>query len=309
MSANGFFNWRPCCAGVWFVLLLALPFVSRGQDVHVRSGFLYDSLKIGEQTPYYLSAHYPEKFTVLFPDSTHTFSPFEYEKKKYFPTQTTGGISADSAIYYLTTFEIARVQKLTLPVYLLQAQDCTIVQSPVDSILVTQMVAHVPDSVSAAKLPLRVNTAYQKVYYDINFWLIVIAVSALVLLAVLTWIFFGGRIRRYFRARRLRKNHLTFINTYNSFLLELQTAFSAFKTESALATWKKYMEQLEARPYTKLTTRETARLIKEPALRDDLSAIDKAIYGHDTAVVKALENLKAFADQQFSRKMKEVKHG
>ena len=69
------------------------------------------------------------------------------------------------------------------------------------------------------------------------------------------------------------------------------------------------MEQLEARPYTKLTTRETARLIKEPALRDDLSAIDKAIYGHDTAVVKALENLKAFADQQFSRKMKEVKHG
>lgn len=309
MSANGSFSWRACIAGACIAFWFILPSVSLGQNVNVRGGFLSDSLKIGEQTTYYLSAHYPEKLTVLFPDSTHAFTPFEYEKKEYFPTRTTGGVSADSAVYYLTTFEVARMQKLALPVYLLQQQDCTVVQSPVDSILVTQMVAHVPDSISAAKLPLKVNTAYQKVYYDINFWLIVIAVCAVLLLAALTWIFFGKKIRRYFRAKKLRKNHATFVSTYNSFMRELQTAFSAFKTESALVTWKKYMEQLESRPYTKLTTRETARLVKEPALREDLSAIDNAIYGHNTSVIKSLENLKAFADQQFRRKMKEVRHG
>ena len=56
-------------------------------------------------------------------------------------------------------------------------------------------------------------------------------------------------------------------------------------------------------------TPETMRLIKAPALNDDLRRIDKAIYGHDTAVVESLENLKAFAHQEYQRKLKEVQHG
>jgi hypothetical protein len=50
-------------------------------------------------------------------------------------------------------------------------------------------------------------------------------------------------------------------------------------------------------------------LIKAPALSEDLRRIDKAIYGHDTAVVESLENLKAFAHQEYQRKLKEVQHG
>ncbi len=275
----------------------------------MHGGFLSDSIKIGEQTAFYLSARYPSNLMVLFPDSTHTFSPFEYKNKEYFVTETTDGVSADSTVYYLTTFEIDRVQRLTLPVYVVQAQDCTMVQSPRDSVLITQMVAHVPDSISAPQLPLKVNTAYQNVYYNLNFWLIVIAVSAVAVLALLTWIFFGKKIKRYFRARKLRRDHAMFLGIYNSFLSDLQAAFSVLKTESALATWKRYMEQLESRPYTKLTTRETLKVVKETALTEDLARIDKAIYGHDTAVVKSLENLKAFANQRFARKMKEVQHG
>jgi hypothetical protein len=271
--------------------------------------FLADSLKIGEETGYYLSAHYPQNMTVLFPDSIHSFAPFEYQRREYFATKTTGGVSADSTIYYVTTFDVTRVQRLSMPVYVVQPQDCTVVDSPVDSVLVTQLVAHVPDSVAAPNLPLKASTAYQDVSYDINFWLIVIGVSALVLLSALTWIFFGKRIRRYFRARKLQKNHVAFVQAYDSFLGDLHASFSAPKTESALVTWKKYMEQLESRPYTKLTTRETAKLVKEPALRDDLSAIDKAIYGHDTSVMRSLENLKSFAHRQFSKRMKEVQHG
>jgi hypothetical protein len=89
----------------------------------------------------------------------------------------------------------------------------------------------------------------------------------------------------------------------------LKTTFTTPTTESALAAWKRYMEQLESRPYTKLTTRETLRLIKEPALTEHLSRIDKAIYGHNTSVIESLENLKTFAEQQFKRKLKEVQHG
>jgi hypothetical protein len=295
------------CMGLLFVLHGML--FAQEVDVTIRAGFLTDSLKIGEETAYYLSAHYPSDLTVLFPDSTYAFTPFEYLRKEYFPTETTGGVSADSAVYYLTTFEVDRVQYLELPVYLVRGLDSTVMRATRDSVLITQFVVVVPDTISVQELPLRMNTAYQKVFYDVNFWLIVIIITVFVALAVITWLVFGKKIRKYFIAKRLQKNHASFLERYNQFIRQLQTTFSTPATESALTTWKKYMEQLESRPYTKLTTRETLRLIKEPAVTEHLSRIDKAIYGHDTAVVESLENLKRFADQQFERKLKEVQHG
>ena len=69
------------------------------------------------------------------------------------------------------------------------------------------------------------------------------------------------------------------------------------------------MEKLDARPYTKLTTRETLKLVNEPALSEHLGRIDQAIYGHNTVVLASLQQLKAFADQQYARKLKEVRRG
>ena len=310
MSVNVFSGWvlvRKKMTGILFCILF--PAAVFAQDVQVRGGFLSDSLKIGEQTAYYLSARYPRNLTVLFPDSTHAFTPFEYVNKEYFVTQTTDGVSVDSTVYYLTTFEIDRAQFLELPVYVIQNGDSTVVQSSRDSVLITQFVAQVPDTVAVDQLPLRMNTAYQKVFYNFNLVLFVFLFTILLALGLLGWVLFGKRIRKYFLTKRLQKNHDYFVNTYNSFLRQLQTRFSPPATESALVTWKKYMEQLDARPYTKLTTRETLRLIREPSLNEHLSRIDKAIYGHDTTVVESLQNLKTFADRQFERKLKEVQHG
>ena len=214
-----------------------------------------------------------------------------------------------SAVYYITTFEIDRVQYLNLPVYIAHALDCTVVSTETDSLLITQFVADVPDTVTVAELPLRMNTAYQKVNYDLNFWLIIISISVFSIVAMVVWLTFGKKIRRYFHARKLRKNHAYFLERYNTLLRQLQTAFSPPATESALATWKNYMEQLESRPYTKLTTRETLKLIKEPAVTEDLRKVDNAIYGHNTSVVDSLEKLRLFADQQFKIKLREVQHG
>lgn len=294
-------------SGLLFLALL--PVYGFTQDVKVQGGFLSDSLKIGEQTAYYLSAHYPSNLTILFPDSTHAFTPFEYLNKEYFLTRTTEGISADSTVYYLTTFEIDRIQYLQLPVYVVQQSDCTVVSSQRDSVLITQFVAQVPDSLTADRLPLKMNTAYQKVFYNFNVWLLIIIIGGLVAIALVVWLVFGKRIRRYFLLKRMQKNHAYFLDTYDGMLARLKAAFSPPVTESALVTWKRYMEQLEARPYTKLTTRETLRLLKEPALSDDLGRIDRAIYGHDTSVVESLEHLKGYADRKFRQRLKEVQHG
>src|SRR4051812_31858384 len=90
------------------VVLICLSHKSNAQDVTVRAGFIEDSLKIGETTRFFLSAHYGDSLNVLFPDSTFKFSTFEFDRKAYFATKTNNRVSVDSAIYYLSTFEVER---------------------------------------------------------------------------------------------------------------------------------------------------------------------------------------------------------
>jgi hypothetical protein len=89
----------------------------------------------------------------------------------------------------------------------------------------------------------------------------------------------------------------------------LRKEFSPEVTESAVYTWKKYMEGLDARPYTKLTTTETVRLYGDEMLGQNLRLVDRAIYGHDSSGLPALEHLRGIADARFKTKLKEVMHG
>jgi hypothetical protein len=278
-------------------------------QVKINGGFLSDSLKIGEQTAYYLSAHYPAGATMLFPDSTHRFTPFEFQKKKYFPTDTENGVSHDSTVYYLTTFEVDELQGLNLPVYMVNEQDCTVYQSNVDSIRLIQLVAAVPDSIPIDKLPLKINIAYHPVDYGLNYFVLSLVGGGLLIVALIVWIVFGKRIARYFRTRRMEKHHRAFVASYERIVGEVRNTFTPSKTESALSLWKKYLESLEAKPYTKLTSRETVRALNDQVVAGDLKAIDRAIYGNESHVSESLQRLRAVADERFARKLKEVKHG
>jgi hypothetical protein len=294
---------------VGLFVLGCVTFSLHAQDVKVNGGFLSDSLKVGEETAFYISARYKSDLNALFPDSTFGFTPFEFQRKKYFPTQTKSGISFDSTIYYLTTFEVDRVQYLDLPIYIVQPQDCTEFRTSRDSILITQLVAQVPDSVSVDKLPLKETTAYQRVFFQLNTWIIIISIVSIIVLAVVPWLVFGKRISKYFAARRLERNHSRFVQSYNQFLQQLHSAFSRETAEDAVKMWKKYMEQLETVPYTKLTTREMFAMIRDENLAQSLRQVDKSIYGHDTSVIAPLENLRIYADQHFSQKINQLKHG
>ncbi|HTE33902.1 MAG TPA: hypothetical protein VK666_26150 [Chryseolinea sp.] len=279
------------------------------QDVIVHSGFFRDSLAIGDETGYYLSARYPSQLNILFPDSTFNFAPFEYQRKTYFPTQTQGGKSYDSVIYYLSTFEIAPLQSLSLPVFQLNPMDCTVVVSRGDTVRLSEFVKDLPDSLTAQNIPLKVNTAYQNVAYLFNYPLLIIGVGGLLFIAILGWLIFGKRISRHYRLKKMQKLHQKFMDGYTRQLENIRQAFSAITIEDALFQWKKYVEQLESRPYTKLTTREITRMDNNEPLGRDLHMIDGAIYGHDTNVLEPLEHLKAYAHQRFLKKMEEVKHG
>ena len=106
-----------------FTLFFLCPGLLNAQQLVPKGLFLSDSIKIGEEVIYSLSIEYPRGSNLIFPDSLYDFSPFEYIKKTEFFTKSDSVKSFDSVIYYLSTFEIDPVQKLTLPVFLISAGD------------------------------------------------------------------------------------------------------------------------------------------------------------------------------------------
>jgi hypothetical protein len=295
--------------GGWLILFLCSFSFSFGQTIEVHGGFLSDSVKIGQETAFYLSAKYPKKQAVLFPDSSFAFSPFEYQRKKYFPTRTKAGLSYDSAIYFISTYELDHAQFLALPVYQVNERDCTMYTSNRDSVLLIQLAKNLPDTVAVQNLPLQANTNYHNVHFQLNYLIAVIGGAILIIIGIIVWLIFGKRISNYFRARKLQKKHGDFVAAFTSITEQIHKTFSPSTTETAVSMWKKYLEQLERKPYTKLTTRETFLLQKDEALGNSLKNIDKAIYGHATTVTDSLHYLRKVADDRFTKKLEEVKHG
>ena len=294
------------CIGI---LICAVPAALAQDVVRVQGRFETDSISIGESIPYALTAHYPRTRQVFFPDSTFAFTPFEISRKKFFTTKTTGDTSYDSVVYWLTTFEIDRIQKLSLPIFVLQEKDCVAVVSAPDSVFLRYRVASVPDSVSVEKLPLKTNTAYQKVQWILNYPFFALLTGGLLVLLALAWIIFGKQIRRYFALRKLNKSYQEFITRFNQALERLGSDSNSRKAEEALVTWKDYMEGLEQYPYTKFTSREIVKLVGDHTLDNALRAIDRSIYGGLSSSLEPFKSLLIYSEQRFKKKEEEVRNG
>lgn len=295
------------------LLLLLFVFVRSNcqdikQDIKVKGGFFEDSIKIGEHARYFLTARYPSKINILFPDSTFKFSPLEFRRSEYFTTETTNGISYDSVIYHLASFDIDSLQGLSLPIFQINQKDCTLHQSNSDTIRLILMSENI-DTVSLDKIPLKHQNAYQPVAGLFNYPALFIIIGVTILIVAIGWFIFGKSISRHFKIKRMVKAHQTFLSGFDAKVDTLQKQYSPLSTEVTLAHWKKYLEQLERVPYTKLTSREIQRLEKDEQLGKTLQGIDAAIYGHNTQAVILFESLKSFAQARFDKKLEEVKHG
>jgi hypothetical protein len=281
-----------------------------GQQISVDGGFLKDSVHIGDELPYWLTASYPTHLTVLFPDSTFSFAPFEYSHKQIFTTKSIGDVSFDSVVYYLTTFEIDPVQKLDLPIFVVTRKDCTEFRASADSVRLVSLIKDPPeDTVAAQHLPLKTDTKYERVLRLFNYPILIGIIVGVVILLVVGWLIFGRQIMKYFRIKRLTRQFQDFRKDFRSQLELVRTDFSPELTERTLSTWKKYLERLERKPFTKLTTRETIQMEQDDSLGDTLRLLDMAIYGHNTSVIDSLQSLERVAESRFSEKLQKIKNG
>jgi hypothetical protein len=288
--------------------ILLFSFAS-AQEVKVTGRFLQDSVRLGQPVSFYLAAYYPATTTVLFPDSTFSFAPFEFQKKSFVPTSTKQGYSYDSVIYTLLTFEIDSLQFLHLPLFVVNEKDCVVVSSPIDTLLFSRLVKPLPDSVQLAKVPLKTNTNYLKVSWLLNYPILLLFVGIVLVLLIAGWIIFGKRIKKYFRVKKLTKNHQAFVLQLSNATEKLQVNFSPQATESALLLWKKYLENLIGKPYTKFTTKEINELEKDERMILSLAAIDRMIYANQPDRIDHFVNLKSYSEDQFYKKLDEIKNG
>jgi len=262
-----------------------------GQSIIPNGHFMKDSVQIGEHVAFSLSIKYPKTLELIFPDSTHNFSPFELISKRYFSTVSDSTFSYDSAIYYLSTFEIDTVQYLKLPVYIINEFDSTTLYTSLDSIVLKQVVEAIPDSVA-----MITNTAYVDVPMAFNYPYATIGLVFIVLIIIVLWLIFGKKIRSKIKVYQLKKRHTAFIQKFDDLVNS-----NRLDAEAILILWKAYLEKLKKEPFTKLTTKEISAIINQSDLEKSLISIDRNIYGpkDESLLDDAYSHIKALAIEEY----------
>jgi hypothetical protein len=140
--------------------------------------------------------------------------------------------------------------------------------------------------------------------------LLVLSGTALVVL-LLVFIFFGKAIMKRYRVFMMKRKHRIFTQKFYGKLGRLRDDRSDLRPEAVLLDWKKYMEGLEQEPFTKLTTRELARLHQDPQMADNLKAIDRYIYGSikEKPMHEYFSRLLEYSVERFRVRIKEVQDG
>ena len=258
--------------------------------------FSRDTAHIGELLEYTLVHRHQATQEVVFPDSSYKFYPFELVRKNFYPTSTRAGISTDSAVYTLRTFETLPQQSLALPVTVLHGKDTVRVFAKTESVVLRQLVDTVRE-------PLVMRSQTNLVPVEERFdWPILLLwlVTAAAFLALI-WLIFGQAIQTKYQLYRLRKDHLYFNSRYNSHVDRFVKTGSPTSMEKAVALWKNYLTKLERSAINSFTTKEIVEYYNDDEqVNMALRFCDKAIYGNATAepdaeTNKALGMLRRFA--------------
>jgi hypothetical protein len=255
-----------------FLLFCIVSVTGLAQEIAPKGMFLKDSTKIGEIIPYSLSVRYPSSLNIIFPDSLYDFSPFEWVGKEIFPTKTQNNISVDSAIYYLSTFELDDIQTLSIPIYSIIKKDSIEIFGPLDTIVLERMLVTMPDSIAALTDTRLVDI---DLIFNYPYWTAGIIVTTLLIISLIL-IFGKSTVKKIsvWKAKRaferLKKQ---------MFHVSQKEGISEEDMILILRIWKKYMENMTSKPYLKLSTKEIAGLGISSQTLEALQISDRWLYG------------------------------
>ncbi|OON68578.1 hypothetical protein [Hymenobacter sp. CRA2] len=267
--------------------------------------FVRSTTQVGALIDYELTFRHSPSLNVIFPDSTAEFKPFEYVRRRYWPTQTRQGLSLDRCRYTLRTFSLDSVQTLRLPVTLLRGRDTVLLYAQPTGVRLVRTAPVLPPTDELP--PLRQNTALLPMPERFNYPYLAAALAAVLVTAGVVWWTFGRNLRRRYRLYRMARNHVYFLAQYTRHLERFQLSRSLANMERAITLWKNYLARLEGNSLNTLTTREIVALYQGDAdVATALRLSDRIIYGNqqpDEAAEQtdhALDSLRHFADRRFA---------
>jgi hypothetical protein len=266
--------------------------------------FLTDSLLLGLPVQYALSYRHPVVEDVFFPDSTHDFSPFQLLRRQYFPTRTNRQGSLDSVVYTLVSFEIEPVQRLSLPVYRYNGRDCTAVWARPDSVVWRQLIR----GKITAGTRLRTDAQVRHLNPRFNYPYALLVGFGLLVGGGLIYGLFGQALRRQWRLYQMQRRHGEFMRSFQRLSRGITARTGTANVERAMVLWKKYLERVERRPVTSLTTRELIGAFPDPRLPDALRQVDATVYGgvFSPQVQSSLHVLRELAVRRYRQRRREA---
>ncbi len=281
--------------------------------------FLKKQAKIGENITYILTFRYPKDLQVLFPDTNYNFSPFELKQKRIFPTKTDKktNLSLDSVIYELNTFDLQEKQILDLPIFYYFEGDSIKVNAENDTITLLKVAPTLENSknsvgenpANSLEKQLKSNLQHLPLRQQVNYPYFVGGFLAILLFLWIVWRFSGKWFKMQFKLFQQRRRYDNFKDSFNKDMARIRVNKRVKDIENALSIWKKYLDDMENKPFTSYTSKEITQIINEPNLLESLSSIDKAIYGQiiDENLDKNLVYLKDLAKVRYIIKQKQIR--
>jgi len=267
--------------------------------------FSSKEIKIGEEVQFSLSVKYDRNLNLLFPDSLFNFGIFEYNSRRYFETRTDSTHSFDSVVYNLSTFEVDSIQYLQLPVFFINDEDSLAILSNIDSVQLIHVVTELPENPE-----LIANTDMVAIQKQFNYPYLLIGLGVLLVLVLITSLFFGKQLAKAWKVYRMQRTHKKFIERFFNLMRDVSSNNPSKSPEHVLAVWKRYMERLEKKPISKLTTKEILVLHSNSKLKENLRLIDRCIYGGEKGkdLFASFDYLMKFSIEIYDQRIYEIKN-
>lgn len=253
--------------------------------------FNTDSIMLGQEIQYTLRYEHSPEEEVLFPDSTYNFTPFELLDKEYFSTRTLNNISVDCVIYTLSTYDIDSVYELGLPVWRIQQGEKDSVLANLDGLFFKDIIPVLPDSAQ-----LYATVDYMPVHQEFNYPYLMIFIGVLIVLALIVVIGFGGKIKEYYRKKKLLSRYDQFLQSYT---FHIEGEMSVSNIEESVVLWKSFMASVIGIPMQAMTSKEAGNALHSKELEGQLKILDRVIYAGQgiEEAQSVLQELKEWAKQ------------
>jgi hypothetical protein len=158
---------------------------------------------------------------------------------------------------------------------------------------------------------LKENAEFVNIHKQFNYPYLLIGLGILGIMGLIVMLFFGKQLVKAWRVYRLKQGHKRFTKRFFNLMRDISGNNPSNTIEHVLAVWKNYLEKLERKPISKLTTKEILVLHNNSELKENLHIIDRSIYGGEKGndLFSSFDYLMRFSVEIYNDKIKEIKNG